>query len=72
MGKRGPVGFTCRHDVTPRSACKLCKAEDARMRRAATRKPPKAPLATRRARLIEENRRLLAEDEALKNKSPTT
>ena len=37
-------GLTCRHDVTPRSACKLCKAEDARMRRgpnAIHRKPKK-------------------------------
>ena len=57
----GRTGLTCRHDVTPRSACKLCKAEDRRMGRPP--KPPKAPLATRRARLIEENRRLLAEQE---------
>jgi hypothetical protein len=48
---------TCRHDITPRYLCKLCKAEDDLMRRPSKRKEP---IAIRRARLLEENRRLLA------------
>jgi hypothetical protein len=31
----------CRHDITPRRACKLCRAEDERMRRASKRKTQK-------------------------------
>ena len=67
-------GFTCRHDITPRSACKFCLAEDARMRRASERstqapKPKRATAKERHARLIEENKHLLAEQE---KQSPTT
>ena len=32
----GKPGLTCRHDVTPRSKCKLCKAEDGKMYRASS------------------------------------
>jgi hypothetical protein len=50
----GRIGFPCRHDVTPRSACKLCRAEDDRMRR-----PPKR----KQFRIsIEETKRILAEE----------
>jgi hypothetical protein len=51
------VGLTCRHDITPRSSCKLCKAEDDLMRR--PHKPHKPRLSAREANklLVELNRR---------------
>lgn len=56
----GRIGFTCRHDVTPRSACKLCKAEDDRMRRPLKR--------SRKFKIdIEETQRLLAEKDKNNN-----
>ena len=72
---RGSIGFTCRHDITPRSACKACRNEDDRMRRASQRsqptpKPKCLSAKERHARLVEENIRILAEldQETLKNK----
>ena len=60
----GRIGFTCRHDVTPRSSCKLCMAEDARMNRASTAKPARKPKLSAKERhkfLVEMNRRILSE-----------
>jgi hypothetical protein len=68
------TGLTCRHDVTPRSACRLCMAEDNRMRRAsqrAAKSPPKPKLSAkeRYRLLVEANRRILAEQDAKQDKN---